>query len=156
MPSTEIHVPGWVVSAGAAALGVAVWYYCTRPAYVAPIPEIPKEEPRGFTAADLREFNGIGGKPVYISVKGTVFSVSPNFYGPNGPYDCFAGMECSRCLAKGILGASVELNAGYATLAKDHVETLDGWYDKFMSKYPVMGWFIPDEGFDARGAALSP
>lgn len=38
---------------------------------------------------------------VCISVKGVVYKVTPQFYGPGEPYSVYAGKDISRCLAIG-------------------------------------------------------
>ena len=65
------------------------------------------DPPRNFTAKQLAHFDGTkdkdgADKPVYLSVNGTVFDVTngKDFYGPDGPYEKFAGKECGVALAK--------------------------------------------------------
>lgn len=64
--------------------------------------EEEEEPPRNFTLEQLKKFDGKEDRPVYLSLKGTVFDVSrgKQFYGPGGPYEVFAGRECGVALAK--------------------------------------------------------
>jgi len=126
-----------------------------------PIIEMEKEEeekepPRNFTSKQLAYFDGTKDektgedKPVYLSVNGTVFDVSDgrNFYGPEGPYEKFAGKECGVALAKmsfeekylGDLKACETLNFG-------EKNELDGWIEKFTyyRNYPIKGKLVVDE-----------
>lgn len=120
--------------------------------------EEEKEEPdppRNFTPKQLSYFDGTKeekaneDKPVYLSVNGIVFDVSDgrSFYGPDGPYEKFAGRECGVALAKMAfdekylddLDGCAKLNFGEKT-------ELEGWIDKFTHYrcYPVKGRLIPD------------
>ena len=120
------------------------------------------DPPRNFTQQQLAYFDGTKDtstklkegqtapdKPVYLSVNGIVFDVSEgrNFYGPDGPYEKFAGHECGVALAKmsfddqlldDLEGCS-NLNFGERT-------ELEGWIDKFTNYrcYPIKGRLIPD------------
>lgn len=56
----------------------------------------PKDDP--FTLEQLKEFDGSDpNKPVYVSIKGTVFDVSAkrDTYGPGGSYALLAGKDGS-------------------------------------------------------------
>lgn len=105
-----------------------------------------------FTAERLAEYNGENGKPIYISVKGVVYDCTSGagFYGPGKGYAVFAGREASRPLGKMKISAE-EANAGWSNLTPEHLKTLDEWFAKFESKYPVVGKFEPDAEFEARG-----
>ena len=107
---------------------------------------------RGFTAAELCEFDGNGDEttPIYLSLKRRVFHVPRNLYGPQSPYTVFAGTDCSRNLAKNSI-ADDEANADFSSLSKTEKATLDRWYGHFLSKYETVGWFIPDEDYFANG-----
>ncbi|GLI61975.1 hypothetical protein VaNZ11_004541 [Volvox africanus] len=96
---------------------------------------------RTFTASELSTYNGSDGdKPVYIAVKGIVYDVSAarDFYGKGGPYEIFAGRECSRALAimKVDLAAC---NDDLADCTAQQLKTLEDWITKFNSKYAVVG-----------------
>lgn len=132
------------------------WRSTLLPTAKVPIPEVNQQSLRPFTAEELNEFDGERSAEIYISVKGTVFSVTAQLYGPGAPYHCFAGTECSRCLAKSILGSTKELNADWATLSRAHIDVLDGWLETFTKKYPIAGWFVADTAYLAKGAVLEP
>ena len=117
------------------------------------IPDVPKKKRRGFTAAELQLCKGEKGQPLYVGVKGVIYSVSPQFYGPGAAYDCFAGVEASRNLARGTISDN-EANASWRCLNETEMETLDGWAERFAEKYEVVGWFVPDEEYEARGKQL--
>ena len=55
---------------------------------------------RDFVEAELAQFKGEGGRPIYVAADGLVFNMSsheggPAFYGPGGGYHVFAG-RCVR------------------------------------------------------------
>jgi membrane-associated progesterone receptor component len=122
-----------------------------------------KEEPdppRNFTTKQLAYFDGTKDeksdedKPVYLSVNGIVFDVSNgrDFYGPEGPYEKFAGKECGVALAKmsfdeqhlGDLKGCNDLSFG-------EKNELEGWIEKFTyyRNYPIKGRMVADEDLKA-------
>ena len=111
------------------------------------------DPPRNFTPSQLREFDGKPDKdgepkPVYLALNGTVFDVSQgrNFYGPDGPYEKFAGHECGVALAK-MSFDEVHLDdyEGCQTLNFGEKTELDGWMEKFQyyRNYPIVGRVVP-------------
>jgi len=118
--------------------------------------EEEKEPPRNFTIKQLQYFDGKKDessgedKPVYLSLNGTVFDVSDgrNFYGPDGPYELFAGHECGVAMAK----LSFDTNflddlKGCATLNAGEKMELEGWIEKFTYYrcYPIKGRLVSDD-----------
>ncbi|KAH8912116.1 cytochrome b5 [Coniochaeta sp. PMI_546] len=126
-------------------------YVLLRPS---PPPALPKEEPavvfKTFTPQTLLPFNGENGAPVYLAVRGRVFDVTKgrNFYGPGGPYANFAGRDASRGLAKGSFDEDMltkDLEGPLDTLSDlgpDELEALQGWEDRFLEKYLVVGKLV--------------
>ncbi|KAK7741849.1 Dihydrodipicolinate synthase [Cytospora paraplurivora] len=120
-----------------------------------PPPVLPKEPPatvfRTFTPRTLLPYNGEEGRPVYLAVRGRVFDVSSgrNFYGPGGPYENFAGRDASRGLACGSFDEEMltkDLDGPLDTLdglGRDEFEALQGWEERFSSKYLVVGKLVP-------------
>ncbi|KAJ9137515.1 Cytochrome b5 [Pleurostoma richardsiae] len=120
-----------------------------------PPPVLPKESPatvfRTFTPRTLLPYNGENGAPVYLAVRGRVFDVSAgrNFYGPGGPYANFAGRDASRGLACGSFDEDMltkDLDGPLDTLSdlgRDEMEALQGWEERFESKYLVVGKLAP-------------
>lgn len=101
-----------------------------------------------FTPLTLNKFNGTDDPKILIAVKGKVFDVTngASFYGPGGPYENFAGRDASRGLAKNSfdLECLTPINEKIDTLSnltKDEIESLDGWEEHFLNKYPVVGTF---------------
>lgn len=98
--------------------------------------------------------------PVYLSVRGNVFDVSPgrNFYGPGGPYENFAGRDASRGLACGSFDREMlteDLDAPLDTLTdlgNDEMEALKGWEERFNDKYMVVGKLVPMGSEEAKNA----
>ena len=100
---------------------------------------------RGFTPEELRRYDGSDpcfSSSIYISVMRRVFAVGPDLYGPNAPYHCFAGRECSRHLGLSTIG-DTECDKDYSTLNFSQKETLLKWYQKFHTKYETVGWYVP-------------
>ncbi|GLC35568.1 hypothetical protein PLESTM_000338500 [Pleodorina starrii] len=96
---------------------------------------------RTFTADELLAYDGSDAeKPVYIAVKGSVYDVSASreFYGKGGPYEAFAGRECSRALAIMKVDAA-ECNDNLADCTEKQLKTLEDWITKFNAKYAIVG-----------------
>lgn len=111
--------------------------------------------PRPFTALELREFDGIRNPLIFVGVKGVVYNVAKEWYGPDSPYNAFAGHESSRQLGKTKVGRE-ETNADWTTLSPDHLQTLDEWEERFLAKYLPVGWFVPDADYAVRGRLFDP
>lgn len=58
-----------------------------------------------------------------------------------GPYNCFAGIDCSRALAKVSLDEK-DLNADCADLFASERDVLNDWVAKFEAKYPCVGRLV--------------
>lgn len=116
---------------------------------------LPREPPatvfRTFNPHTLLPYNGENGQPVYLAVRGRVFDVTPGrgFYGPGGPYANFAGRDASRGLACGSFDEEMltkDLDAPLDTLADlgaEEMDALQGWEERFESKYLVVGKLVP-------------
>lgn len=122
------------------------------------------DPPRNFTASQLRHFDGTPdgpeNKPVYLAVGGIVFDVSEgrNFYGPEGPYEKFAGRECGVALAKMSFDEEyLDDVEGCESLNFGEKTELEGWIDKFTNYrcYPVKGRLIPTSKMPAPERVLT-
>lgn len=109
-----------------------------------------------YTPKTLLPFNGEDGAPIYFAVRGRVFDVSKgrNFYGPGGPYANFAGRDASRGLAKGSFDEEMlteDLEGPLDSLSdldRDEWEALQGWEEKFLEKYLVVGKLVAEADFE--------
>ncbi|KAI7785419.1 membrane-associated progesterone receptor component 1 [Diaporthe eres] len=135
-----------------------------------PPPLLPKEPPatvfRTFTPRTLLPFDGRDGRPIYFAVRGRVFDVSTgrNFYGPDGPYENFAGRDASRGLASGSFDEEVltkDLDGpldSLESMGPDEMEALRDWEEQFLSKYLVVGRLVPvgqeDKPLPGRGNGM--
>ncbi|RYO79295.1 hypothetical protein DL766_006139 [Monosporascus sp. MC13-8B] len=136
---------------------VAITLYTTYLLYKPSPPASPPREPpavvfRTFTPRSLLPYNGTGGMPVYLAVRGRVFDVSAgrNFYGPGGPYENFAGRDASRGLALHSFDEDVltkDLDGPLDTLSDlddEAMDSLRGWEERFDSKYLVVGRLVAE------------
>ena len=102
----------------------------------------PDPMPKGdLTREELKRYDGSNvAIPVLIAAKGRIFDVTKgrDFYGKGGPYNCFAGIDCSRALAKVSLDPK-DLNAKCADLYAAERDVLNDWVRKFEDKYPEVG-----------------
>jgi len=121
------------------------------------------EPPRNFTLKQLLDYDGTicrkfgDTKPIYLSVAGKVFDVSEgkDFYGPDSPYELFAGHECGVALAKMSFDnthlddiAGCKLTADGGKLNYSEKDEMENWSNKFeyFRSYPVVGALIADNG----------
>lgn len=117
-------------------------------------PTLPRDPPatlfRTYTPRTLLPFSGENDSPVYLAVRGRVFDVSRgrNFYGPGGPYSNFAGRDASRGLACGSFDEDMltkDLDGPLdkcEDLTPDQVEAVEGWEQRFLEKYEVVGKLV--------------
>jgi membrane-associated progesterone receptor component len=106
---------------------------------------------RPVRASELSVANGDEGSPIYLGVKDpfstrvTVFDMSAarEFYGPGGPYHCFAARDATCGLAKSSLDPTV-FDGDASRLTAAEQDTHLQWYTKYMEKYTVVGWLVPD------------
>eukprot|EP01138_Halocafeteria_seosinensis_P016404 gb/GECG01016735.1/.p1 GENE.gb/GECG01016735.1/~~gb/GECG01016735.1/.p1 ORF type:complete len:178 (+),score=25.74 gb/GECG01016735.1/:1-534(+) len=107
-------------------------------------------KPRNFTKAELEQYTGQGEKSIYIGVSGNVFDMSEStgFYGPGGPYHCFAGRDATIGLATMELDPSKWDQRSWSDLSQGEKDTLDDWVQKFEMKYPLVGYLT--DGVNAK------
>jgi Cytochrome b5-like Heme/Steroid binding domain len=114
---------------------------------------------RPVRASELSVANGEDGASIYIALKDpyssrvVVFDMSKGreFYGPGGPYHCFAARDATYGLAKSSLDPSA-FNCSHSDLTAAEQETHIQWYTKYTEKYDVVGWLIRDGAPDFEGA----
>lgn len=104
--------------------------------------------PTKFTLESLAEFTGTNidmGYPIYISLKGVVFDVTSHstgwdLYGPQAAYYLFAGKDATIALATMALESNVLNSSDFSSLTVSQRTTLDSWFERYMSKYDVVGY----------------
>ena len=83
--------------------------------------------------------------PLYIGINGKIVDVSYGgleFYGPGGGYHCFVGNDASRALAKMSMSEEDLSSSDLSDLTSTQIKSLQNWYDKLTSKYPIVGELI--------------
>ncbi|KAJ7131841.1 progesterone binding protein [Mycena crocata] len=99
----------------------------------------PKDDP--FTLAQLKEFDGSNpSKPIYVSIKGTVFDVShkTDSYGRGASYNIFAGKDGSKGLGMSSLKEEDAI-PDYSNLSEAHRKVLNDWHAFFTKRYNIVG-----------------
>ena len=99
---------------------------------------------RNFTRADLAPCTGAGGQRVLLAVNGVVFDMSshesgPAFYGPGGPYHCFAGRDASVGLATMETDPAKWVKSTVRELSASESDTMLDWFRRFKAKYTIVG-----------------
>jgi membrane-associated progesterone receptor component len=104
---------------------------------------------------ELRKYDGTGGNPIYVGIRGNVYDVTrkgAGFYGPEGGYHLFAGREAARALAKGSLEQEEADNPDYSQLTLSELDALQSWESRFQDKYDHIGFVVADD--NAKKAKL--
>jgi membrane-associated progesterone receptor component len=99
----------------------------------------PRDDP--FTLESLKEFDGTDpSKPIYVSIKGTVFDVSNKreMYGPGAGYGVFSGKDASKALGMSSLKPE-DAVPDYSDLPEKEMKVLDDWYSFFSKRYNIVG-----------------
>eukprot|EP00602_Paraphysomonas_sp_CaronLab_P005371 CAMPEP_0185020740 /NCGR_PEP_ID=MMETSP1103-20130426/3385_1 /TAXON_ID=36769 /ORGANISM="Paraphysomonas bandaiensis, Strain Caron Lab Isolate" /LENGTH=357 /DNA_ID=CAMNT_0027551827 /DNA_START=13 /DNA_END=1086 /DNA_ORIENTATION=- len=101
---------------------------------------------RDFTIQQLREFDGVENKKIYIALKGDVYDVTcaKEYYGPESTYHCFAGRDASRAMAKLSFDEEELSNPRIDDLGPFERDVLENWVDKFkfLKNYVVVGRLV--------------
>ncbi|CAM9401073.1 unnamed protein product [Ectocarpus sp. 6 AP-2014] len=110
-----------------------------------PLP--PEQEAKAKATANAVFFSNYAARPIYMGVKDTVFDVSfggSEFYLEGGPYECLAGRDASRVLAKmSMASEDIEGVLDYSCLTDREEKNLADWVEKLGEGgkgYPVVGW----------------
>jgi len=104
---------------------------------------LPPLEKRDFTLEELKIYNGTDNPRILMAVNGKVFDVSRGreHYGPDGPYNVFAGRDASRGLATFSIDSS-NIKDSYDDLSDLNSLQMDSvleWEMQFMEKYDHIG-----------------
>lgn len=112
--------------------------------------EISSDRP--ITETQLSRSKGENGQPLYIAVKDpfgdktSVFDVSSgrDFYGPGAGYHVFVGRDATYGLATSSLDPD-KLDGDLDSLTQSQKDTHIQWYEKYVSKYPIVGHLVSDK-----------
>ena len=111
----------------------------------ATIDEIREKKSVALTREQLKFFDGKTIDIILISLKGVIYNTTsaPEFYGEEGGYHVYAGMESGRALGKMTLGKPQHdddlENPWINDLTPEQDKVLDDWIKLFKRKYPVVG-----------------
>merc|ERR1711991_497325 len=86
--------------------------------------------------------------PVYVAVRGTIYDVTSrrDMYGIKGQgYNCLAGRDASRALAKHSLDEKTCKNPRIDDLSPGELDALDAWEASYSQKYQVVGYVVQSE-----------
>lgn len=84
-------------------------------------------------------------KPIFLSINRKILDVSyggTEMYGPAGGYHIFAGIDCSKALAKMKFDQELWNDSDLSELSEDERKVLEDWDKKLCSKYPLVGTLI--------------
>jgi len=101
--------------------------------------------PLRLTRRALREFDGKDGGRILLSLRGKIIDVSSGreSYGPGGSYSSFAGRDVTKCLALMDISEANMDQPDFVPDTEDATKSLDGWFKRLTSKYPIVGELVP-------------
>jgi membrane-associated progesterone receptor component len=111
----------------------------------------PKRRPEKMflTLEELRQYDASDPeKPILVGIRGKLYDVSAkrSMYGIKGEgYNCMAGRDASRALAKHALDEATCSNPNIDDLTPGEKEALDSWESFFIQRYEVAGEIIHSE-----------
>ena len=114
-------------------------------------PYKPKRAPPKIflTSQELLQYDGSDSSiPVYIAIRGQIYDVSArrDLYGVKDQgYNCLAGHDASRALAKHSLDAETVKDSNIDDLTKGELDALDSWEGSYKQKYPCVGEVVKQE-----------
>ncbi|KAL9658603.1 hypothetical protein ABK040_006140 [Willaertia magna] len=98
-------------------------------------------EEREYTLEELKQYNGVDQKKIFVSVKGKVFDVTGSgFYGQGEAYSIFAGHDASKALALSELQAKHLDVMDISDLLPHQISNLDEMFSHLEMKYSTVGW----------------
>ena len=99
-----------------------------------------KEGQTEFTMDEIALFDGKGTEeePILTVIDGLVYNLikGREFYGEGGPYNPFAGRDCTRLLAKNQVSDKTDTRLA---LDEKELEQLEKWKEFFNNKYGSIG-----------------
>ncbi|CCW66488.1 unnamed protein product [Phytomonas sp. Hart1] len=101
---------------------------------------------RSFTGEELMMYDGVRNERILVSLRRKVYEVEKSLYGPGETYHILAGKEASRCVAKSILDEK-QTNKNWSDCTEEELHALDEHVMLYEKKYPLVGWFIPNDNF---------
>eukprot|EP00048_Salpingoeca_helianthica_P023824 m.27442 g.27442 ORF g.27442 m.27442 type:complete len:234 (-) comp9016_c0_seq1:28-729(-) len=153
---------------GTLAVGIGfLLYKLLAPSSATTVPPVKKKKvlpDRDFTLEELKFYNGTNEVPeldnekaVYLAVNCVVFDVTQGkaFYGPGGPYSCFAGRDATRGLATMEFQTRDEWD-DLSGLSAQERQTAQEWEDKFRMKYIIRGRLIKERVAAAETPSPAP
>ncbi|WZN60718.1 cytochrome b5-like steroid-binding protein [Chloropicon roscoffensis] len=108
-------------------------------------PEAKPSHHGNLTKEELKEYTGKdSSKPLLVAINGKIYDVTSgsDFYGPEGPYNLFTGIDASRALAK-MSFKPEDLAGGTDDLSQSEKDILFDWEQKFKMKYKYVGDVVP-------------
>jgi len=112
-------------------------------------PKRPKLPYRFMTKEELAQFKGSENPndPILVCIKGNIYDVTPrrDIYGPSCAYNMFAGIDCSRALAKSSFEKADLENSDISDLSFMEQDTLTQWEMSFQMKYDAVGQLVANE-----------
>ena len=111
-----------------------------------------RDPPRNFSPAQLRRYTGVklegsmdpnAGK-IFVSINRNVYDVTsaPQFYGPGANYECFAGRDASRALAKLSFAEEDLNNLNTSDLSVAERDELSNWETRFGGLFSIENFAV--------------